>query len=710
MNSTVMNTIKALVEHKKYDAITEYANVLHGKDNLIVSEYGGANVRLYKDAGNNAHILCPKNMDTVQEGYLANAIATGSVFDDADEIDRNASVIERTTLPYDAMVNGGKEPPQHLRPMIAIVVGRMGDDGKFGVTDADRINGINFVKDATNANANGDKVNGVVDNYLEKQDGGFYTPEIGKNISGLNRELGDVNDTDPGDVVSDDDTVDSYDGYDMDEIERDPDADTTDDHDEPVNDVPPADEPDEDEENTNPDDQLDIDNGEEEANNDEEGEPGEVSDEEETEPGPEEEEPVEECGSNCDTGDKPVVQEEDHKVFDESLKVSREDMKGEFMKNNPDGTYHSGKKTKEKKPALKLTSDKISAKSEDLKNAMTGDFIRCVDKDGKVKMIKVTIGKALIDKHDKVVININDDSAKITVDNEPEKEENKSMKKKKVIKRTPFGPIATWVYESTNEVLFDEAVFDEAFVQEEDETVDNSEDTTTESTDVSDEDVSEDTSDATEEVTEESYTFDDNTDFVAESMMNSLMKTFGGHPKTVVVESAKDDEKEPEVVEEEKEVKEETESETTEEAVTLDQNIKGATEAGTVKETPSPMSAETKSILNNQVHQEGFLTKKPKKLKPIGRDVVAYITCEMNAIHSSNDQAMLAGYTCSKLELVDWYITVLDTQDPKYIVPHTRQYLVTMKAQLESLLAQILKIRPINRSEQIWRVNYPVQA
>ena len=128
---------------------------------------------------------------------------------------------------------------------------------------------------------------------------------------------------------------------------------------------------------------------------------------------------------------------------------------------------------------------------------------------------------------------------------------------------------------------------------------------------------------------------------------------------------------------------------------------------GSVNKSPMPMSAETKTIANNQLHQEGFLTKRPKKLKPIGRDVVAYITCEMNDIHSANDQAMLAGYTCSKIELVDWYITVLDTQDPKYIVPHTRQYLVTIKAQLESLLAQILKIRPINRTDQIWRVNYP---
>ena len=112
---------------------------------------------------------------------------------------------------------------------------------------------------------------------------------------------------------------------------------------------------------------------------------------------------------------------------------------------------------------------------------------------------------------------------------------------------------------------------------------------------------------------------------------------------------------------------------------------------------------------NNTTYQEGFLSKKPKKLKPIPRDVVAYITVEMNAIRSSNDQAMLSGYTCSKIELVDFYLTVLDTQDPRYIVPHTKQYLETMKRDLENLLTQILRIRPINRGDKIWRVNvnYP---
>ena len=111
--------------------------------------------------------------------------------------------------------------------------------------------------------------------------------------------------------------------------------------------------------------------------------------------------------------------------------------------------------------------------------------------------------------------------------------------------------------------------------------------------------------------------------------------------------------------------------------------------------------------INPHIEQEGFLSKKPKKLKPIGRDVVAYITVEMNDIHSANDQAMLAGYTCSKIELVDFYITCLDSQDARYIVPHNKQYLVQMKNDLERLLAQILRIRPINRTEQIWRVNYP---
>jgi hypothetical protein len=517
----MMDTIKALVEHKKYDAITEYAKVLHGKDNLIVSEYCGSSVRLYKDNDNKVRILCPKNLETVQEGYLAKAIADGSVFDDADEIDRNASVIERTTLPYDAMLNSGKEMPTNLKPMIAIVVGRMGDDGNFGVTDADRTNGINFVKDATAANANGDTVNGVVDNYLEKKDG-FYTPEIGRNISGLNNELGEVNSTDPANVVSDDDTVDSYDDYDMNDFERDPDA-------EPEN------------EEGESDDDIDNDN---------DSDDDVPADNEEPVEDPIEE-PVEECGDGaCATkeveecGDAPVVEEDD-----ETLTQSMEE-------------------------------EPVEAGNGDLP-------VETAEEDDP---IATGIANSIIAKYKRV---------------------------------SECGNTTT----PTN---------GRTIVQEDD--------------------------------------------------------TENGEAPTDVV----DDPTEP--IQEETAPTEETMPD------------------GSVNKTPQPMSQQTKDLVKEEVEpeddkkevvEEGFLSKKPKKLKPIGRDVVAYITCEMNDIHSANDQAMLAGYTCSKIELVDWYITCIDTQDPKYMVPHTRQYLVTMKAQLESLLAQILKIRPINRSEQIWRVNYP---
>lgn len=107
----------------------------------------------------------------------------------------------------------------------------------------------------------------------------------------------------------------------------------------------------------------------------------------------------------------------------------------------------------------------------------------------------------------------------------------------------------------------------------------------------------------------------------------------------------------------------------------------------------------------DKFEQEGFLLKKPKKLKPIPRDIVAYITSEMNAIRDANDQAMLSGYTCSKLELVDFYLNIIDTNDTRYVVPHSRDYLVQMQNDLNRLLTQILQIKPINRNDRVWKAN-----
>ena len=404
MNSKEVTLVKNALEQKKFNVVNEYAKIIHSdKGELVVNEYAGKDVRIYKGKDNTVNVLYPKNCSVVQEGHVAQAIANGTIFDDADEVDRNAMAIERTTLPYNAMINGGKDTPKDLKPMIAIVIGKIGDDGSFDPA-AERINGENFIKDAvaTKDEDNDNNINDVVNNYLDYDKEAPYTPDMGHMVHGLDKELDDIHDTDFEDTISDEDVVDSYDDFDIEALEKD------------AEDVK-----EEDEDGDNDDDNDDNDSDDDESEDD------------------------------------------DDDKDDESVE-----------------------------------------ESTDIADEMT---------------------------------EANDDATVVT--------------------------------------------------------------------------------------------------------------------PTDTVEECGDN--------------------------------------------------------NCGIEQEGFLTKKPKKLKPIGRDVVAYITCEMNDIRSANDQAMLAGYTCSKIELVDFYLTVLDTQDARYIVPHNKAYLLTMKADLERLLAQILKIRPINRSEQIWRVNYP---
>ena len=112
----------------------------------------------------------------------------------------------------------------------------------------------------------------------------------------------------------------------------------------------------------------------------------------------------------------------------------------------------------------------------------------------------------------------------------------------------------------------------------------------------------------------------------------------------------------------------------------------------------------------NGVKQEGFFSKKPKRLKPIeARSIIAYVTNEMHAIRDTNDQAMLSGYVCSKLETADFYLSCIDNNDGRYIVPHDRAFMVNYINQLNRLLTEILKIRPVDKQDRVWKVNvnYP---
>ena len=88
-----------------------------------------------------------------------------------------------------------------------------------------------------------------------------------------------------------------------------------------------------------------------------------------------------------------------------------------------------------------------------------------------------------------------------------------------------------------------------------------------------------------------------------------------------------------------------------------------------------------------------------KKLKKIPMSTVAYVQIEGESIKNANDKYMIAAYCLAKLELVEWYIELINTNSKKYIVPHTKQYLETMRNSLLKAYNEIMK-RPIPSADK----------
>ena len=90
----------------------------------------------------------------------------------------------------------------------------------------------------------------------------------------------------------------------------------------------------------------------------------------------------------------------------------------------------------------------------------------------------------------------------------------------------------------------------------------------------------------------------------------------------------------------------------------------------------------------------------PERLKKIPYDLVSYITIETDDIHDNNDRQRLSSYCLGKLEIVKWYIALLDAGSRKYIVPHTKSDLEEIKEQLLACHVRILNTKvpnPANR-------------
>lgn len=96
-----------------------------------------------------------------------------------------------------------------------------------------------------------------------------------------------------------------------------------------------------------------------------------------------------------------------------------------------------------------------------------------------------------------------------------------------------------------------------------------------------------------------------------------------------------------------------------------------------------------------------------KKLKKIPVDTVAYIQIETESIKDANDKMMIASYCLSKIEIVEWYIELLEVGSKKYVVPHTKPYLENLRTQLLACYKKIMDTPIPKKDRPIINVEYP---
>ncbi len=99
---------------------------------------------------------------------------------------------------------------------------------------------------------------------------------------------------------------------------------------------------------------------------------------------------------------------------------------------------------------------------------------------------------------------------------------------------------------------------------------------------------------------------------------------------------------------------------------------------------------------------------RPKKLKRISYDTVAYIQIETEAIRDYNDKQMISSYCISKLEMVNWYIELINVGSTKYIVTQSLNELETIRDQLMECHKDIMRVKITRQGDRpLMDIKYP---
>jgi len=90
-----------------------------------------------------------------------------------------------------------------------------------------------------------------------------------------------------------------------------------------------------------------------------------------------------------------------------------------------------------------------------------------------------------------------------------------------------------------------------------------------------------------------------------------------------------------------------------------------------------------------------------KKLKRFDPSIPAYVKIHAANATNPDELMMIISYGYSKLEMVNWYIELIDTNNPNYVVPMRRQELINFKNQLQYILDEATKNPKFERRTNI---------
>ena len=95
-----------------------------------------------------------------------------------------------------------------------------------------------------------------------------------------------------------------------------------------------------------------------------------------------------------------------------------------------------------------------------------------------------------------------------------------------------------------------------------------------------------------------------------------------------------------------------------------------------------------------------------KRLKKIDQSEIDYIQLEKNDIKSNDDKMLLISYIYSKLDIINYYISIIDSGNGKIRVPNSREELINMSRKLEKIKEEILDYRIPDTSYGLF-IQYP---